>query len=189
MTRTTSRTPISQPGATPTPSPARHIWSTPSTTASPPPAPTGAPRLAFSVEALRRPADIRESPKNQRATKDASHHRLAPSWRASSRKRIDSRLDAPEHGWAGRFPHFLDPRVRARSRLYERRKVAYDPPIGRTRRRNRLCGGRARAYVRTSTLSYPLARASLSRSSCGRSSFEAASSCAGCPSRYPSVCL
>ena len=77
-TNSTARTSISQPGVTLTPSPARHTWSTPSPTASPPPAPAGAPRLAFSVEALRRPADIRESPKNRRATKDASHHRLAP---------------------------------------------------------------------------------------------------------------
>ena len=82
-TNSTARTSISQPGVTLTPSPARHTWSTPSPTASPPPAPAGAPRLAFSVEARRRPADIRESSVFRRDTRKASRHRLAPSCRAS----------------------------------------------------------------------------------------------------------
>ena len=82
-TNSTARTSISQPGVTLTPSPARHTWSTPSPTASPPPAPAGTPRLAFSVEARRRPADIRESSVFRRDTRKASRHRLAPSCRAS----------------------------------------------------------------------------------------------------------
>ena len=58
---TTSRTPISHPGAPPTPSPARHTCSTPSSTSSPSPATTTTPRSAPSGTAFRRPADIREA--------------------------------------------------------------------------------------------------------------------------------
>ena len=58
---TTSHTAISHPGAPPTPSPARHTCSTPSSTSSPSPATTTMPRSAPSGTAFRRPADIREA--------------------------------------------------------------------------------------------------------------------------------
>ena len=103
-TNSTARTSISQPGVTLTPSPARHTWSTPSPTASPPPAPAGAPRLAFSVEARRRPADIRESSKFDttpkiRRTIDSHHHGeplvASASENSSMRRRMAASLNRP----------------------------------------------------------------------------------------------
>jgi len=103
---TTSSTPRSLPGASPTPSPARRAWSTPSTTATASPATTTAPRLAFSAEAFRRRADIREASQNRRALKDAWHHRLVPSMRASGCERVRELVDAPSHGSTDLHLHF-----------------------------------------------------------------------------------
>ena len=148
---TTSYTPISRPGATPMPSPARNVWSTPSTTASPPPAPAGAPRLAFSVEASRRPADIRESSKYRRATRDASQRQFVPPGGASGREGVPELVDAPKLVWTAEFRHFCDPRVRARSTVFRATKHV-------ERRRGSMRGngrgyvdrhGRARAYAPT----------------------------------------
>jgi hypothetical protein len=55
--------------------------------------------FASSVIARRRPADIRESSKVRRATKDPSHHRLVPSWRASGCKSARELVELPPHGW------------------------------------------------------------------------------------------
>ena len=136
-TNSTARTSISQPGVTLTPSPARHTWSTPSPTASPPPAPAGAPRLALSVTAPRCPADIRESSKNRRATRDASQRQLVPPGGAFGREGVPELVDAPKLVSTAEFRHFRDPRVRARSTVSRATKHA-------ERRRGSLPGGRHR---------------------------------------------
>ena len=100
----TSPTPMSHFGVAPTASSARHIRSTPSTTASPSPTTATPPRCASSVEAFRRPADIRESSKFDttpkiRRTIDSHHHGeplvASASENSSMRRRMAASLNRP----------------------------------------------------------------------------------------------
>ena len=148
----TSPTPISPPGATPTPSPERYICLTPSPTSSPSPATTAAPRRASSVIARRRPSDIRESSENRCATKGALHHRLVPSGRASGCKGARELVELPPHGWIAGFRRFRALAVDARARLFRSQGAGYGRPMGPRQQRNR-CGadaGRATSIAHTS---------------------------------------
>ena len=134
----TSPTPISPPGATPTPSPAHHICLTPSPTSSPSPATTAAPRRASSVFARRRPLDICESSENRRAIKDASHHRLVPSRQASGCKGARELVDSLPHGWPQDGPSThgrLSSRARRDGGRFERgQALRASPGVGSTER-------------------------------------------------------
>ena len=85
---------------------------------------------------FRRPADIRESSKFRRDTKDPSHHRLAPSRQASGCERVREFVDAPPHGCIAESAHCLATPRRRAHRFSRSRGAGRGRSMGRVRQRD-----------------------------------------------------